>query len=377
MSGLLRFAANNFLYTPTHPTFGPTIISASSQLSSLPASFVLDQLASKVWRSDGPYVVVEEFNDRIDFDEGGGQLTATLTPGTYGSVAAYAAEVQTQLLAAGALTYSVGQSTNRFVISASGTFSLLWDTGTNSGRTAGIDLGFDVTANDTGAALYNGDYLAYQGQHFWQLRLPTNASITLAAVIGHNVSAEGGFERREVVVQGSFGDFPLVSFEQELETVGNGGMLLTEPLQAPDTPWGPCISYRIVFRDISNPDGFNEFGWVYIGDMETPSVRPSINFERKRDELSEITQAIDGAHHGDIRPVRTVYGLEWLEIEDADVQILEDVQDQTPPGTCFLINFDSEDLEDTVYGYWGDGLVITLATPTLATVKGTFVESVG
>jgi hypothetical protein len=92
-------------------------------------------------------------NNRISFDEGGGELIATLTLGFY-SLTDYAIEVQAALNDAGALTYTCAASrTSRLItISADGNFDLLFDTGSTSTVSANEMLGFDAddfTGDDT------------------------------------------------------------------------------------------------------------------------------------------------------------------------------------------------------------------------------------
>lgn len=76
--------------------------------------------------------IVAGYNDSLDFNEGGSELTATLTASTY-TISTLAIEIKTQLDAAGALTFSVAASSdNKFTISAPTAFSLLPETGTNA-----------------------------------------------------------------------------------------------------------------------------------------------------------------------------------------------------------------------------------------------------
>jgi hypothetical protein len=370
MGGAFRFAHENFIFG------SGAVLSASSFMATAPASYVLDQLLSKAWRSEGPWVVVAGFNDRIDLDEGGAELTATLTPGVYTTTTAYALEVKTQLDAAGALTYTVTYTANRYEISAGGAFTLRWLTGTNAVRTAGIDLGFNVTANDTGASNYTGDYLCYQGQHYLMLDIPNGRVADLAVVVGHNLEDEGGFERREVVLQGSVSTFPTISHSQVLIGTGSG-IRIAELEAAPSTPWSACEQFRLVFRDISNPDGFSQCGVWFVGEITGPSIRPSINEARKRQELSQIVQAIDGAAHGDIRPKQDIWSLEWLDLVDADLAILEAIADAMPPPRCFFVLFHEDDIQDTQYGFFAGGMDITRSGPTYHNLTVVFVEALG
>jgi hypothetical protein len=100
-------------------------------------------------------------NDKLDFSEdGGSELTATITAGNYTPVT-LAAEIQTQLIAAGddnfTCTYST--TTKKITIANSELTSveLLWQSGTNTLTTIGTFVGFAVAADDTGAKTYAAD----------------------------------------------------------------------------------------------------------------------------------------------------------------------------------------------------------------------------
>jgi hypothetical protein len=112
----------------------------------------------------GMYFIVSAANNKLDFGEGGAELTATLTNGTY-TAAALAAEVKTQLDAGGALTYTVTYSatTRKFTIAATGTFELKWNTGTHKATDCSVLLGFSDAADDTGAATYTSDVAGVGG----------------------------------------------------------------------------------------------------------------------------------------------------------------------------------------------------------------------
>lgn len=84
------------------------------------------------WQFANFDVDIDATNNKIDFNEGGSELTATLTVATF-LLPALATEIQTQLNAAGALTYTVTVSgDDKVTIAADADFSLLPETGTNN-----------------------------------------------------------------------------------------------------------------------------------------------------------------------------------------------------------------------------------------------------
>ena len=74
---------------------------------------------------------IDATNNKLDFNEGGSELTATLSTNTY-SLSDLATEIKTQMDSAGALTYTVTVSNkDKMTISAASNFSLLPTEGTN------------------------------------------------------------------------------------------------------------------------------------------------------------------------------------------------------------------------------------------------------
>jgi hypothetical protein len=105
-------------------------------------------------------ILIDATNNKLDVDEGAGQLTATITSKLYKDPHQLAEEIQSQLnsvlTAAATCTYS--DSTGKFTLTAaSGTFSILWNTGTNTAVSLGTTIGFAVAADDTGALTYTSD----------------------------------------------------------------------------------------------------------------------------------------------------------------------------------------------------------------------------
>jgi hypothetical protein len=92
---------------------------------------------------------VDSTNFYLDFDEGGGELTAEVSVGSH-THSEIGAAVEAALNGAGALTYSVSfdRDTRKITISASGPFTLLIGTGTHVGADIFPLLGF--TGSDVG-----------------------------------------------------------------------------------------------------------------------------------------------------------------------------------------------------------------------------------
>lgn len=103
------------------------------------------------------YPIRANRSNRLVFNEGAADLTATLNEGNYDS-AGFATELQTRLNAAGTLTYTVSISsiTNRITISATGSFSLKFRTNTATGPYMWKVLGFAYDTNTSSASSQTG-----------------------------------------------------------------------------------------------------------------------------------------------------------------------------------------------------------------------------
>lgn len=108
-----------------------------------------------------PLFVVDTSNNKIDFNEGSTELTATVASGSY-TATTLAAAIKAALEDAGALTFTVTFSTTtaKFTIAASGTFALLWNTGTHKAADIHTMCGYSALADDTSAATYTADTVA-------------------------------------------------------------------------------------------------------------------------------------------------------------------------------------------------------------------------
>ena len=104
------------------------------------------------------FEIIAGYNDAIDFNEGGAELNAILTAGTY-TADELCAEIKTQLDDEGANTYTpvYNPVTAKFTIAADGTLSILWLSGTNTLTSVGLTIGFVITADDSGASTYTAD----------------------------------------------------------------------------------------------------------------------------------------------------------------------------------------------------------------------------
>lgn len=123
-------------------------------------------LMGGVSSAESSVVLIDSTNNKLDFNIGASQLTATipsaaypigLTQATAGSLckAIYDAVVAAEAVGTYTVTYS--RSTKKFTITRSaGTLVLMWNTGTNTATSIAATIGFSTAANSTGGITYTG-----------------------------------------------------------------------------------------------------------------------------------------------------------------------------------------------------------------------------
>lgn len=167
------------------------------------------------------YTVDDESN-QIDFDEGGGELTAELEVGEY-TMTDLATEIERALNAAGANEYTVtvNRSTRIFTVAADANFDLLVSSGSHAGTTAFTTFGF-TGADRTGTDTYDGNAAAgteYSTQFILQSHV-SSEDLRGALFSTVNKSASG---KSEVV---TFGEEAFTEFNMKYVTdiaQGSGG----------------------------------------------------------------------------------------------------------------------------------------------------------
>ena len=142
-------------------------------------------------------------NRFLNFDEGGGELTAELAPSSY-TLTEFLVAVQSALNSVGTLNYvvSVDRASRLISISGDANFSLLAGTGSQIGQGVWSLLGFSST-DRTGAAAYTGD-LASGSEYRPQYKLQDYVD---SSIFEQSVS--------EVINKTTEGNIEVVSFGRE------------------------------------------------------------------------------------------------------------------------------------------------------------------
>jgi hypothetical protein len=125
-------------------------------------------------------IVITDANKWLDTDKTGVPHSCSIAVGTYASIQEVATALQVALRAIAGNPYpaalvtldNTGSIPGKVIIDSglvAGIFKAEWFTGANTANTIGGVLGFDVTADDTGAYLYTSDY---QHQRGWYAEYP-------------------------------------------------------------------------------------------------------------------------------------------------------------------------------------------------------------
>ncbi len=364
-----RFLYDNAVAKPA------TLLAASSADPGFPVAWLRDPLRSKVWRSRLGWNVVAGRNDKLDVSEGGISRVATLAPGNYATGAAYAAAVEAALDSMGGVNgyrclYDAG--TARFTVqreSGVASVTLRWASGGNAATSVGKDLGFDVSADDSGLTSYLADFTSYHSREWLRADLQSALSPQAGIVINHNAGAGGTFSLRA----NSADAWSAPPFSQVLS--GDALLRLSFFSSFPYRYW------ELLIEDVQNPAGYSEVGLLFVGTYAEPSWGYAPSFAKRVGELSNVDFADRGAHYHDSRPRRRVWSLPWQVVSDANRQVLESVAAACPRGRSLFLALDAQSPLETYYGFFQDELEVH-NVPTAAgrywNVSGmTFAEALG
>lgn len=348
MSVLFKILDDPFCFTPD------VTVSADSENPNFPASNLKNPFRSAVWRSSGNFVI-DSSNNRLDFDEGSGNILATLTSASY-SPDGLAAEIKTQMEASGSETYTVSYSptTLNFTITSDtgGTLDLPFATGPNAGSSVGDTIGF--TADLSSALTYSSvlrihteEGVVFDLQTAEQvdsivllfpksdgIRLTTSAVVTLQAS-ATNVWTSPGFETTLTIDE---------DYEKAVKVLA----------AAEEYRY-----WRLKIVDPLNSLGFVEIGQLVFQKGVDLGRAPEIGFSRNFADTSQSTFAASGHKHTDIYPTRETLNFSFNILKYLEVQTLHKIFRRVGTHQRICVILDSEEdlfqIEDmTLYGTFAE-----------------------
>lgn len=264
-----------------------------------PALRMKDQLLSSVYRSKLGWNIVEGFNDKLDFSEGGSARVATLTAGNYATGALMAAQIETAMDAAPSATntYAVSydSATGLFTIArdtGSDALALLASSGANVAQAAWGDLGYDAS-DHSGDTTYDSDTEAYKSRELIIVDLKTSMAVTAGAILGHNLDSSA-----TVTLLGNTSD--------AWTSPGYSLTLEGDSIRVKQAASSQVYRYWAFLVDdvATGTDGFTEVGVAYVGTYLEPDVGYAANVGILVEDMSEISVSDYGAVFVDEKPER-------------------------------------------------------------------------
>lgn len=345
---------SNFLVLDT-PLTDPDVVAnaySSSEKTAYPSSNVYDlERRRKMWRSAG-YWNIESGSNVITFQESAGvDLTATIPVLEYTTTDLLMAAIKAALEAAGAATYTVVQdtTTGRIKITSdlgggATVFRLMWTTTSAFGTI----LGFDTSANDTGAATYTADLLRIHTSEWleWDLGIPTNPSALVAmgdrniplnisptAVIKLQANHTRNWSAPALDLTVTYNEFVLASVNVDgLAGSGSSGFRY----------------WRLYLEDKSNPDLYVQLGIAWLGThVATSRGCPDFPLEFQPKDYSLVQDNDQGQVTAARRPTTDVFPLSWNGLDTESKEALEAVWDAYGVHSCFIVAMDNAQVFST------------------------------
>lgn len=213
---------------------------------------------------------IDSSNNALDFNEGSGELNATLNNGDY-TLTEFVIEIKRAMEAVGALNYtvSVNRTTRIITIAGSATFSLLASTGTRVGIGVWDLMGF-AAVNRTGSASYAGT-------------LASGSQYRPQSLLVDHVASENWNQKNDAVVNEAasgkvqviyFGDVAFMKFNIRLAT----NLVISSAQPQIETQTNGVANLRAFMDYIITKAKFE-----FMADRDTPSTFENVLLEKTPD----------------------------------------------------------------------------------------------
>lgn len=317
-------------------------LTKSSEQAAFPVLNVFNkQRRSKVWRSNG-YWVITASNQTIVFQETNAvDLTALVATGTYTSTTSLLAAIKAALEVAGASTYTVSVDTSTLKIKivsngagGGGILSIVW---TSSTAMATL-LGYDPLTNDTGSLTYLADVLRIHQDEWiqWDFGMSNNPKAFI--LIGARNDAIKISPSATLLLQGN---------ETSNWTTPNTSITLTygdSVISEFNTAglFNEAMRYaRLKITDLDNPLGYVEIGAIYLGDVyESTRGQVQFPFQGSFIDRSETSFSEGGQTFSDIREKSESFSINWFGLTYAEKEVIETLFNEFGTSIPFFISFD-------------------------------------
>jgi len=316
----------------------------SSQQSAFPATNVYNmQRRSKVWRSNGHYVV-DSTNKTVIFREGAGiDLTATMAEATYTSTATFMAALKTALDNAGVSTYTVEQINLRFKITSNGVggdgrFELML---TDASFTAEDILGFNNSSNRIGSLNYTADYVIihYPNEYLlWDMGVPTNPSAFI--LIGLRNDSLPYSPTAIIKLEGNeTNDFSSPSYTKMLTYDSE----VISEIEDDELSTDPYRYWRLSFDDKTNGLGYIQVSNVFLGDYFDPARgRAQFPLTCNYVDRTVTSYSEGGQSFADIKAQTARFSVKFFGLQKVDIERFDEIFEIYGTGKPIFISMDSD-----------------------------------
>lgn len=315
-------------------------VTASSSDSEFPVANLKHYTRSKVWRSSGNFVI-DTTNNKIDFKESGGgsQLTATLTAGSY-TPSTLAAEVKAQMDAAGAETYTVAYSsaTGKFTIASTGSYlSILWSSGTNNSTDAGTVLGFDATADSTGALTYTSAYITLHTGEWVLIDLLTTEDIDSFALLFDPTVGPKLTNEAVLKLQANHIDSWAAPSVDVTLSIDDDYDVITHFFSSAQS----YRFWRLSIVDTKNPYLYVEVPKIILTKATQLTQMPQLGFGYTMEDRSQVSKTPYGHSFADLYPSLRKLAFEYSILSEADLKTLGQIYERLGQSFPLAVSLDS------------------------------------
>ena len=331
-------------------------LTLSSEEPAFPVDNLRDFQLSRVARTQigaGTFVI-DATNNGLDFSEGGGALNGTMTAGTY-TAAELATEIVRVLTASGANTYTaaISDTTGRWTITSTGaTFSLLWLTGSHTATSCGSTLGFDTTADSTGATSYTGAAIAIHTEESLVIDLRTTEDIDSFAMIFDKMLGNQFTPEAVLKLQGNATNYWTAPAVDVTMSFDEDYSLVTYLAAAVST----YRYWRLKIVDPRNPNLYVEIPKLWLTKATQLTQVPSLGWTLKSTDRSVEQNTQYGHRYSDNYPSLRTLEFSYPFMSAADLATLEAIFERVGTVSPVFLSLDGQaSLFDKdrffVYGY--------------------------
>lgn len=291
---------------------------------------------SRVWRTTG-YFKIESGSNTIIFTEGGGNLTATITPGEY-TAATLCTAIDAAFTAGGAGSYTVTYTAAfKFqIVKSAGTFTIKWTNGSSAAMAA--ILGFSTAADDTGSLTYLSDNFRIHTSEWAVFDMGVSSSPSTFIIAGN---------RNEPIKLSNTAVITLKGNDTNVWTSPTFSATIPYDEEAiclfSDTSFGgtPLRYWKLEIVD-QNPLGYLEIGVVYLGE-HFEGASGSVQFPLKVDLIDYSENMVSEGRQtlADVFEQTAVYTADWNFLDKNDIEDITEFFEDVGLALPFFVSMDT------------------------------------